>query len=59
MPIQQARVRALRQAYIDIGIAGRFGLMMLDQCLVEAEDAQVSGDIVRIMRAYEGLKECK
>jgi hypothetical protein len=58
-PRQQARVRELIGIYRDIGPAGMFGAMMLEQSLAEADAAQASGDIVRIIRAYEALRGCK
>jgi hypothetical protein len=58
-PRQQARVRRLLEAYREIGPAGQFGMAMIEADLREADEAQASGDIVRILRAYQALKECK
>ena len=58
-PIQQARVRELRQSYIDIGDAGKFGLSVIDGALLAADQAWASGDIVAIVRAYTALKGCE
>jgi len=58
-PKQQARVRELMTAYRDIGPAGAFGLLMLEQTLRRADAAMASGDVVAILRAYQELKECE
>lgn len=56
-PKQQARVRAVLQLYKDLGPAGAFGAMMIEQTLQQADEAMASGDIVRILQAYEALRE--
>lgn len=58
-PRQQERVRGLLAAYRSIGPAGQFGVAMIEADLKEADEAQASGDIVRILRAYQALKECE
>lgn len=58
-PNQQKRVRELRQAYVDIGPAGRIGLMFIDQALERADRAAISGDVLEILRSYEELKGFK
>jgi len=57
-PKEQARVRKLLHAYHEIGPPGMFGAMMLEQALREADEAAISGDIVRILRAFQKLKDC-
>jgi hypothetical protein len=58
-PRQQARVRALYSTYVSLGVPGTFGAAMIEAALTEAEQAQASGDVLRILRAYEALKDCK
>ena len=58
-PKQQARVREVLGMYRDIGPNGMFGAMMIEQTLREADEAQASGDIIRILQSYEALKEIK
>ena len=55
-PKEQARVRELLQAYREIGPAGAFGAMMIEDALFVADQAAMSGDIVAILRSYEELK---
>lgn len=58
-PVQQARVRQIQQDAREIGPEGHFLVVMCEQALREAEAAAISGDIVRILRAYQELKEFK
>ena len=58
-PTQQARVRALLEQYRVIGPNGAFGALMIRQVLARAEEAMASGDVVRIVHAYQELTECK
>ena len=51
------RCRELREMYDDIGPAGAFGKMVIDQSLDEAEAALASGDAVRMIRAYADLQQ--
>ena len=53
------RVREILPHYEEIGPAGAFGLMMLKRDIAEGEAAIASGDVVRMMRAYEALKGCE
>lgn len=55
-PKQQARVREVLGLYRDIGPNGMFGATMIEQTLREADEAQASGDIVRILQSYQALK---
>ncbi len=57
MPNQQARVREILGLYKEIGPSGAFGAMTIEADLREADEAVMSGDIVRIIRAYQTLKE--
>ena len=56
-PKQQSRVREILSRYHAIGLAGSFGAMMIEADLHTADEALASGDIVRILRAYQILKE--
>jgi hypothetical protein len=58
-PRQQARVRRIQQCARDIGPEGQFLVMLTDQSLREAEAAAISGDLPRILRAYEDLRSFK
>ena len=55
-PKQQARVREVLKLYQEIGPSGRFGAMMIERDLKEADEAAMSGDLARMIRAYETLK---
>lgn len=55
-PNQLARARTILGQYKDIGPAGQFGAMMIEQTIQEADRAIASGDIVEILRSYEALK---
>ena len=56
-PKQQARVREVLEAYEEIGPSGAFGAMLIKADLKEAEEAAMSGDLVRMIKAYQRLKE--
>ena len=56
LPKEQARVREVLQQYRDIGPAGIFGAVMIEQSLKAADQAVMSGDLVAMMRCYEDLK---
>lgn len=58
-PHQQERLRELMQEYRDLGPAGTFGLMMLQQVAKRADEAMASGNVVRILSSYQEMKECK
>jgi len=55
-PVQQARVRQIQLYAREIGPPGAFLVAMAEQSLREAEAAAISGDPVRILRAYEDLR---
>jgi hypothetical protein len=56
-PKEQARCREVLKAYHEIGPAGTFGAAMIEATLREADEAAVSGDLVRMIRAYEDMKK--
>ena len=55
-PKQQARVRELLADYKALGPSGVFGTISIESVLRQADAALASGDIVKILRAYEALK---
>ncbi len=60
MPVQQARVRELIALYKSLPQgSGAFGALMMERDLQEADQAVMSGDVVRMLRAYNALKECE
>jgi hypothetical protein len=56
LPQEQARVREILGHYKEIGPAGMFGAAFIEADLREADQAVMSGDVVRMIRAYEKLK---
>ena len=58
-PRQQARLRELIKQYEELGPAGMFGKAMIEADLREADEAAMSGDIVRIVAAYQAMKGCE
>lgn len=59
LPQEMERVREILGFYKEIGPAGMFGAAMIEQDLREADQAVMSGDVVRMLRAYEALKGIK
>lgn len=58
LPRELARCRELVLIYDSIP-TGVFGAMMIRRDIAEGEAAQASGDVVRMIRAYDALKGCK
>jgi hypothetical protein len=56
LPLEMARVREVLGHYKEIGPAGMFGAAFIEQDLRKADQAVMSGDIVRMLQAYETLK---
>ena len=56
LPQEQARVRALIPMYREIGNAGVFALVMMEQSLRMADQAFADGDVVAMIRALEDLR---
>lgn len=50
------RVRELRQAYVDSGPVGSFGVVEIDHVLKEAQKAIQEDSVVDMLRVYEELK---
>jgi hypothetical protein len=59
LPKEQARVREVLGHYKEIGAPGAFGAMMIEQSLMKADKAAISGNIVDMIVAYKDLKEIK
>jgi hypothetical protein len=57
-PKEQERVRELLNEYLAIGPSGQFGAAALRMTLKEADEAAISGDLIRMIAAYQRLKEC-
>ncbi len=57
--MEQARVRTVLGHYREIGRAGAFGAMMIEQALQRADQAVVSGDVVAMIRSFKELQEIK
>ncbi len=55
-PKEQARVRELLGLYKELGPSGVFGATMIEADLKEADAAAVSGDLARMIRAFNELK---
>ncbi len=58
-PKEQARVREVLGYYKEIGPAGMFGAMVIEQTLRKADEAALSGDIVQMLAAFQEMKEIK
>lgn len=56
-PRQQERMRECLQNGLDIGSSGRFYVAVCKEILKRADEAVISGDIVRILRSYTEMKE--
>lgn len=57
LPAEMARVRdEVLPAYVEIGHPGILAAAMMRHDLDEAAKAMASGDIVKMIRAYESLK---
>lgn len=63
LPAEQARCRALLQQYAGIAklpqVHVGFAVAMIESALREADEAVMSGDVVRMLRAYDALKGCE
>lgn len=55
-PAQLLRARELLDAYHEIGPVGAFGAAVIQQTIASAQAAWESGDVVRILQAYEALR---
>ncbi len=62
-PRMQERVRELLEQYIETSKMPRvncsFAIAGIKATLREADEAAMSGDVVRMLRAYNEMKECQ
>lgn len=58
-PGELKRCRELLKQYEDLGVPGIFGNLMTSGVIARAEQAQASGDVVAIVRAYAEMRECE
>jgi hypothetical protein len=57
LPKELARVRVILGHYKEIGPAGMFGAVMIEQSLRAADQAIISGDLIAMIRAYKDLQD--
>lgn len=57
LPREMSRVREVLGHYREIGPAGMFGAAFIEQDLREADNAVMSGDLARMIRALKKLQE--
>ena len=55
-PKEQARVREVLGIYKEIGPVGAFGAHHIEQTLKAADEAALSGDLTRMIVAFEDMK---
>ena len=55
-PREQARVREVLGYYKEIGPAGSFGAMMIEDVLRRADKAAIEGDVIAMIRIYQEMK---
>lgn len=55
-PIEQERCRDLLQMYRSIGPSGQYGVAIIEATLREADKAAISGDLVRMIAAFNDMK---
>ena len=59
-PMEQERVRELIDEYRKLpGGVGMIGAYLMDDILKRAAEAQSSGDVIQILRAFQELKDCE
>ncbi len=56
LPKEMARVREILGHYKELGPAGTLGALFIEQDLREADNAVMSGDVVRMIRSYKKLQ---
>ncbi len=59
LPLEQQRVRELRDIYLSLGHVGSFGALMMAESLKRAELAAAHGDCVMMLQALNDLKGFK
>ncbi len=58
-PKQQARCRGLLAQYIEIGPAGAFGRMLLEDLMRRADRAAIEHDIPAMIKIYKEMMDFK
>lgn len=58
-PEEIERCKELIVAYREIGPAGQFGLVMLEDLVEKAEKANIDQDVIAMVRLYPELQECQ
>ena len=59
-PKEQARCRRLHGIYTGLPHnAGAFAALMIGNALNEAENAAMSGDVTRMLRAFKAMQACE
>lgn len=53
------RIRKIIPHYEELGPVGSFGATMLKIAVAEGEASIASGDVVRMVKAYRELQDCK
>lgn len=56
-PKQYARVREVLGYYKEIGPAGAIGAALIEHSLKQADEAMASGDVLKILIAYDDLRK--
>ncbi len=56
-PKEQARCRELLGLYKEIGPAGQFGALMIEDMLRRADEAVVQGDVIAMLRVFQEMQE--
>lgn len=56
-PKEQARVREALAVYRSIGPEAAFAIALIEATLRQADEAMASGDLVRILQAYQAMKD--
>ena len=58
-PKEQMRVRQVLGLYKEIGLAGAFGAVMIEDLLRRADRAAMEQDIVAMVQIFKEMKEVK
>ena len=56
LPKEMARVRVVLSQYKELGTVGAIGAMFIEKDLQDADSAVMSGDVVRMILAYQTLQ---
>ena len=59
LPLEIARVTEVLTHYHEVGLVGMFVAVMIEIYLKDAKEASASGDICRMINAYNNLKDIK